>query len=255
MAELTVKQQYFLANSPEFDAVLAHDPVLKELDAARIDYARERELLHESLGGVWSVGNIDVPPLTPAVWSILWVLKSPFTRKNSQIRVIDVAVFLYLLSHPLSDIHLSTVEEDAKAAGAEWGLPEDAPAMTEELLQLLEIAFSPLKMLPETVSNGEEIFDSDWLLSVCSTAAAESGETLHAVMTDFPLSVVFGLLVVRARKANPGNRYTKRSPEWVSKKELERTNELAAEFCAAHMPPEPGEEIAGATVAPYEFKG
>ena len=238
MIQLTDKQQFFLASSREFDDVLANDPVLKELDAQRIDYTRERELLHESIGGTWRVANIDVPPITPVVWSLLWVLKSPFTRKNATIRVLDVAVFLYLLSHPLSVIRLSTIEADAKAAGSAWGLPEDAATITEELLHLIEIAHAPLKMLPETVSNGEEVYDSDWLLSVCSIAARESGEPLHDVFTDFPLSVVFGLLVVRARKANPGSRYTKRSPEWVSKRELERTNELAAEFCAAHMPPE-----------------
>jgi len=239
MTALTDKQKLFIASSPEFDSVLADDPVLKELDAARIDYTRERELLHESIGGTWRVGEIDVPPITPVVWSLLWVLQSPFTKRNAQIRAVDVAVFLYLLTHRLSDIRLSTVEADAKADGAAWGLPEDASALTDELLHLINVAFSPLKMLPDTVSDGEEIFDSDWLLSVCAVASRESGEPLHAVMTDFPLSVVFGLLVVRARKMNPGNRYTKRSPEWVGKRELERTNELAAAFVAAHMPPEP----------------
>lgn len=226
---LTDKQKIFLASSPAFNERLDEDPVMKQLDACRVDYARERELLFEAFGGTWNIG-FPVSPITPAVWSILWSVKSPFVDGKNPVRVLDVAVFMRLLTHPLSEITLSTLEEDAKKEGASFGLPEDAENLAEELTKLVELAFAPLKMLPPAVADDEVLFDSDWLLSVCSVASREAGIPLQRAMVDLPLSVVFGLMVICARKANPGKHYTKKSPDWVSKQELERTNELAEEF-------------------------
>lgn len=241
---LTDEQKLFLASSPEFDEVLQKDPVLADLDACRIDYERERDLLHEVFHGTWTVaGGVPVAPITPAVWAVLWAMKSPFvTRGKTAVRVIDVAVFLYLLAHGVSSLNFSTLEEDAKKEGAAYGLPEDAEAVAGELADLVEVALAPLRMLPEgrDVYDDEVVFDSDWLLSVCSVAARESGITLEKAMTDLPLSVVFGLLVVRARKSTPDKHYSKRSPEWVSKKELERVNELSEDFVKQHFKPSAG---------------
>ena len=235
---LTDKQKLFLASSPAFSEFLDNDPVMKELDACRVDYARERELLFEALGGTWDIG-FPISPITPAIWSVLWSLKSPFVDGKTTVRVLDVAIFMRLLTHPLSEIRLSTIEEDAKEEGSSFGLPEDADYLAEELTKLVDLAFSPLKMLPPTIEGDNDVlFDSDWLLSVCSVASREAGIPLQRAAVDLPLSVVFGLMVICARKANPGKHYTKKSPEWVSKRELERTNELAEEFVRNNMPPE-----------------
>ena len=236
---LTNEQKLFLASSPEFDEVLQKDPVLVTLDACKIDYDREKDLLFDVFRGTWTIaGSIPVAPITPAVWSVLWVMKSPFVKRKTAVRVIDVAVFLYLLEHGVNGLDFSTLEEDAKKAGASYGLPEDADAIAEELAEMIETACAPLKMLPDTTdTSGEDpVYDSDWLLSVASVAAREAGITLQEAMFDTPLSVVYGLLVIRARKATPDKHYGKRSPEWVSKKELERVNELSEEFVARHFP-------------------
>lgn len=235
---LTDKQKIFLAMSPEFQTVLDEDPVLKQLDDFRIDYNRERELLREAYGATWKVaGDIPVAPVTPAVWSVLWAMKSPFVRKPPvSVKIIDVAIFLYLLTHDLSDVYFSTLEEDAKKEGAAFGLPEDAETLALELHHLVDLALAPLKMLPSTgcESADDPVYDADWLLSVCSVASREAGIPLQRVMVDLPLSVVYSLLVVRARKTHPDKHYAKRSPEWVSKKELERVNELSEAFVREH---------------------
>lgn len=237
---LTNEQKIFLASSPEFDEVLQKDPVLAALDACKIDYDREKDLLHDVFRGTWTIAGVPVAPITPAIWSVLWVMKSPFVRrKAAAVRVIDVAVFLYLLEHGVNDLDFSTIEEKAKEEGGAYGLPEDAEAVAEEITEFIELAHAPLKMLPDTpeVSGDDDpVYDSDWLLSVASVAAREAGMKLEEAMFDLPLSVVYGLLVIRARKATPDKHYGKRSPEWVSKKELERVNELSEEFVARHFP-------------------
>lgn len=233
---LTPEQQLFLASSPEFDAVLQDDPELKDLDACRIDYEREKDLLLDAFSGTWSIAGVPVRPITPAIWSVLWVMKSPFVKKNATVHVGDIAVFLYLLAHGVNGLDFDTLEEQAKEEGREWGLPEDADEILNELLDLVEIALAPLSMLPQTTTSSDDVvYDSDWLLSVCSVAARESGVTIQNVMADMPLSVVHGLLVVRARKAQPDKHYMKHSPDWVSKRELERVNALSEEFVKKHF--------------------
>ena len=230
---LTPEQKLFLASSTEFEAFLQNDPVLEKLDSCRIDYEQEKDLLFDVFCGTWTVaGGVPVAPITPAVWSVLWAIRSPFTKRGATTaQARDVAVFLYLLSHGVSGLGFSTLEQDAINEGATYGLPEDADDLAGEIYALINVAFAPLKMLPDSIETSEDpVYDSDWLLSVCSVAAVESGLTLQKAMFDLPLSVVFGLLVIRARKANPDKHYRKRSPEWVSKQELDRVNELSELF-------------------------
>ena len=239
---LTAEQRLFLASSPAFDALLQDDPVLAELDASRIDYELERDLLFDAFGGTWTVAGRPVMPITPAVWSVLWAVRSPFVRRDREaggVRVIDVAVFCHLLTRGVSGLDFGTLEDEAKRTGDSFGLPEDASAVTRELDELIVTAFSPLKMLPQSgfESSEDPVYDSDWLLSVCSVAAREAGITLQSAMIDLPLSVVFGLLVVRARKANPDKHYRKLPPEWVDRRTLRRVDELSEAFVAEHFKP------------------
>ena len=149
---ITTEQELFLASSTEFDEFLRNDEVLKALDACRIDYEREKDLLFDVFSGTWTIAGRPVMPITPAVWSVLWVMRSPFTRKNASFRLLDIAVFLYLLSHGVDRLDFSTLEESAMREGASWGLPEDVEAIRDELLELVEVANAPLKMLPQQMS-------------------------------------------------------------------------------------------------------
>ena len=50
--DFTPEHLLFLANSAEFEKVVASDPVLDEIEASRIDYALERLLLFEAVRGL-----------------------------------------------------------------------------------------------------------------------------------------------------------------------------------------------------------
>jgi hypothetical protein len=99
---------------------------------------------------------------------------------------------------------------------------------------MVERMNAPLRMLPQAESaskRGEEpVFDTDWFLSVCSIAASEANVTMDEIACHYPLSAVYGLLVIRARKANPDSCISRHTPEYVGKRMLERTEELAEEF-------------------------
>ena len=237
---LTPEQNLFLASSEAFQAILNDDPVLTELDAAWIDMEAERLMLFEALGATERICGIEVQPITPAVWSVLWTLKSPLcSRSMAGATALDAAIALWLLTHPLGDFSYETIEEDAaeysRTIAADWS------DIWMELAAMVNQAFSPLKMLPQTGGNSEMIFDADWMLSLCSVAARESGVSLQFAANNYPLSRVHGLVVICARKANPGSCYEKHMPEYIGKKTLERIDELAADFLKKNPAPEPPE--------------
>ena len=100
---------------------------------------------------------------------------------------------------------------------------------------MVDLAFSPLKMLPQVShASGDPLFDADWLLSVCSVVSAEAGITLRDAALNFPLSAAFGLMVIRARKANPNATYAKHTPEWIEKAVMARIEQLSDEFLKEH---------------------
>lgn len=237
---LTPEQNLFLASSKAFQDILNDDPVLMELDAARIDMEAEKLMLFEALGATERICGIEVQPITPAVWSVLWTLKSPLCSRSMEgATALDAAIALWLLTHPLNDFAYDSIEEDAarysETIAAEWS------DIWMELISMVNLAFSPLKMLPQTGGNSEMIFDADWMLSLCSIAARESGVSLQFAANNYPLSMVHGLAVICARKANPGSCYQKHMPEYVGKKTLERIDELTAEFLKTNPAPEPPE--------------
>ena len=74
---LTPEQKVFLASSAEFQQILADDAELCELDASRIDYDSEKLMLWETLGGTLDACGVEISPVTPAIWSFLWLSRSP----------------------------------------------------------------------------------------------------------------------------------------------------------------------------------
>ena len=243
----TPAQRLFLANSAEFQKLLADDPVLKELDESRIDYELEGLLLWDALGGITTICGMKVSPITPAIWSNLWLLRNPLaTGGKPAFR--DVCVAVFLLTHSFAESVGDDLGERAERYAVEIALTQEiAPDVWSELVGMANRTEFPLKMLPQTHSTGEPVFDADWLLSVCSVAAAEAGITLRDAALNFPLSAVYGLMVVRARKANPSASYRKHTPEWISSATLKRVQELGDEYLEKNYPKNPVSELAQRT--------
>ena len=233
---LTAEQKIFLASSAAFQKLLAEDEVLKELDASKIDFDREGLLLWDALGGITEICGMKVSPITPAIWSNLWLLKHPLTT-GAVPEFSDVCSAVYMLTHSFAESAQKDLKERAEKFAREVSLtPEIAPDVWSELCGMVDTAFSPLKMLPQVMSNGEPVFDADWLLSVCSVVSNEAGITLRDAALNFPLSAAFGLMVIRARKANPSASYSKHTPEWIDKAVMERIAELQESFINEHFP-------------------
>lgn len=235
MSDFTTEQRIFLASSAEFQSIIDNDRDLAELDASKIDFDLEGLLLWDALGGITEICGMKVSPLTPAIWSNLWLLHSPLATGKSP-EFIDVCIAVYMLTHSFAESAWEDLPERARKYAEEVSLtPEIAPDVWHELCGMVETAFSPLKMLPQVNASGEPVFDADWLLSVCSVVATEAGITIRDAALNFPLSAAFGLMVIRARKANPNSTYAKHTPEWIEKRVIERIHDLSEEFLREHF--------------------
>lgn len=231
----TPEQKLFLASSAEFQKLIAEDADLAELDASRIDFDLEGILLWDVLGGFTEICGMKVMPITPAIWSNLWLIHNPLaTGQKPDYK--DVCIAVYMLTHSYVESASSDLETRALEYAKEKSLtPEISPDVWRELCGLVNVAFSPLKMLPQvTHASGDPLFDADWLLSVCSVVSAEAGITLRDAALNFPLSAAFGLMVIRARKANPNATYAKHTPEWIEKAVMARIEQLSDEFLKEH---------------------
>ena len=205
---------------------------MRSLESSRIDYDVEKALLWETLGGTHKICGIEVSPITPAIWCFLWLTRSPLCPGKSP-TVRDVAVALYLLTHNLNTFSFQSYEESAMEYAEKIKLSsENITDVWKEIVCMVERTFSPLQMLPRAENNvgDEPMFDTDWFLSVCSVAANEANVSLDEIASHYPLSAVFALMVIRSRKANPGSCFCRHTPEYVGKRMLQRTEELAEEF-------------------------
>lgn len=232
---LTPEDKLHLAASAEFQRLLEEDPELRALDGSAIDYDREKLLFWEVLGGTEAICGVEVYPITPAVWSHLWLIHSPLCNGKPP-EFSDVCVAIYVMTHSTNTARFDGIEERAADFAKKIGLvPQNAADVWGELVKMVETTFSPLAMLPHVeapvgAARPDPVFDADWLLSVCSVACQEVGLPMKEAVTAFPLSAVFTLMVIRARKANPDTCIARHTPEYIGKRILERTEELGEYF-------------------------
>lgn len=237
MSDFTAEQKLFLARSAEFQQLIAKDSDLAELDASRIDYDLEGLLLWDVLGGITDICGLKVSPMTPAIWSNLWLLRHPLTT-GAVPTFSDVCVAVYMLTHSYVESASDDLKERAAKYAVEKSLtPDVAPGVWNELVEMQKRTEYPLKMLPQSqTTDSENVYDADWLLSICSVVSSEAGISIRDAALNFPLSAAYGLMVIRARKANPTATYRKHTPEWIEKAVMARIHYLSEQFLAEHYP-------------------
>ena len=191
--------------SQDFSAVLAGDPVIRELRASLADRKDAIPAAFDALllTGGDRIGNLPVLPLTAAKWAFLWIVDSPFVSGTGKlISSTDLDIFLFVLSRPdlrKLDFPLTRLPVEARGCTAATGL--DAGQAAAEIQSVIRTAFSPLAMLPRSTGEAGEVFyDGAWLAWIASIAVRESGIPYDRVIHDLPLSLVCNLYVAWRRR-------------------------------------------------------
>ena len=105
--------------SKEFSAVLAADPVIRDLRSHLTD---RKDFIPGTfdallLTGGDRIGELPVLPLTAAKWAFLWAIESPFVTGKNTATETDLDLFLFVLSCPdLRKLHVPLSQLPAEAA-------------------------------------------------------------------------------------------------------------------------------------------
>ena len=221
--KLSKQQLRILADSEDFQKIIAADPVLDQLESLQYDEPAEILNLQESLGLPVCFGKLDVRPLTPAKWAFLWSKNSPYTRVRNIFKK-DAVYFLAVLAAKNLN-HIPELEDVLKKTGL--------PIMTlhEQITAYLRRCFSPLQLLPASGNKEQPIrFDPDWLIRICSIAAQESHTPIQKVMNVMPLNQVCWLYIDYRRKFDRHNTIRRRHSAEIAKQMMDRAMELGIEF-------------------------
>lgn len=193
-----------LLASRDFSAVLAADPVLRELRSRLADRNDSIPAAMDAIlfpGGT-RIGKLPVLPLTAAKWAFLWIVDNPLVSGKNTISETEVNIFLYVLSCPdlrKLNFALSNLPAEAHNYAGATGL--DAETVMREIQSVIRNAFSPLAMLPQVNGDPEEVFyDGAWLAWIASIAVRESGMPYDRVIHEMPLSLVCNLYVAWRRR-------------------------------------------------------
>ena len=221
--------------SKEFSAILAADPVIRDLRSRLTDRKDFIPATFDALllSGGDRIGDLPVLPLTAAKWAFLWVIESPFVTGKGKVSETDLDLFLFVLSCPdLRKLHVPLAQLPAEAArySAAAALPQDQ--LLQEIRQVINAAFSPLAMLPSSGGDPDEVFyDGAWLAWIASIAVKESGMPYDRVIHELPLSLLCQLYVAwRRREGIDGDKIRRPQNGETLDRINARVEELGKEF-------------------------
>lgn len=232
---LNSKQRCFLASSEEFQQIVDSDPILKRISNFKLNKSAELFSLMEMFRSVIRLGNVDIQPITPAVWSFLWAIDNSYTKDFEAITPEDTDIFFWILQHGVRRLECEVEFITVRCAGTVENAGMDYEEVAAELMQLVYYTFRPLSFLPQETGNGEsKIYDAWWLTRICDIAASESGESARDVMFNMPLSTCFYHFVHHMAKNDTKHLIHRRTPHEINQQIIDRLEQLGEDFCTKH---------------------
>lgn len=227
--------------SPEFNRVLAADPVLAALQRESRQGSVEKANLLDALelSGNLTIGNLPVRPLTAAKLALLWVVENALIPgAENDATITDYDVFLYVLSRmdlreDISCASLAGLPAEASGLSLATGLPPED--LTVQCRTMIRKALRPLSMMPLDDADGNDeqppTYDLDWITRVCGIAARESNQPFELCLHRMPLALVCAFYVDHTRRNAANGNEVKKRPDTVLANAIDsRIDELAKDF-------------------------
>ena len=194
---------------PRFLDILKGDPELLRLERLQQDASGGYLVLSQVMHYQTKIGRLPVGALTPARWSLLWTAGNAFTR-DSDPKAVDADVFLYVLAHDIRRLHCPLAMLPAMASGYSRATHMQPEQVRQAIRILIQTAFAPLRQLPASPEDQDQVcFDAQWLVDISSTAARESGLGLEYCKFDMSMAES-ALLYVHQLKRTSSPDYARR---------------------------------------------
>ena len=227
--------------TPEFNRILAADPVLAALQRESRQGSVEKANLLDALelSGNLTIGNLPVRPLTAAKLALLWVVENALIPgAENDATITDYDVFLYVLSRmdlreDISCASLAGLPAEASGLSLATGLPPED--LTMQCRTMIRKALRPLSMMPLDDADGNDeqppTYDLDWITRVCGIAARESNQPFELCLHQMPLALVCAFYVDHTRRNAANGNEVKKRPDTVLANAIDaRIDELAKDF-------------------------
>ena len=227
--------------TPEFNRILAADPVLAALQRESRQGSVEKANLLDALdlSGNLTIGNLPVRPLTAAKLALLWIVENALIPgAENDATITDYDVFLYVLSRmdlreDISCASLAGLPAEASGLSIATGLPPED--LTVQCRAVIRKSLRPLRMMPLDDADGNDeqppTYDLDWITRVCGIAARESNQPFELCLHRMPLALVCAFYVDHTRRNAANGNEVKKRPDTVLANAIDaRIDELAKDF-------------------------
>lgn len=214
-----------LTTDDEFQKRFGTDHILNELDEQKFNRPEQLRIFKLLLNGKITIFDVEVKGITPAMWSYLWIIDSPFvTGTKQEPSAVDIDIFMYTLMNDCEEYDPVATVTNSLAYCSKNGI--DYNKAIEIILTSIKLAFKPLNMFPRVHSVGNHLlYDSDWLTSTVARVNTVTGYSPEKIMKQLPLTAVCYYFAQYAR-INGNDGIYKRTPDQLLIAQDERCCQL-----------------------------
>lgn len=195
------------------------DEVLNQLDKLKynpfIQYNQFLLTLHQET----QFFGVHFKPITLAMWSYLYIIKSPIIFEDKQITTVDIDMFFYLIE--TKDFSsLNTVLQKS------LNFCSNYYSLTDKQLQyvfqnLLKISFRVLNMFPKLrIEGNKPVFNVDWLTSIATKVAQVSNYNIQQVYNGISVCQAYYLFAQYCREKGSESIYLRTEDEIMQEEDL-----------------------------------
>ena len=215
-----------LTEDEVFQKRFAEDEVLDQLEQLKynpfIQYNQLQLLLHNKV----KFFGLAFNPITLALWSFLYTIKSPIIFKQKDCTMVDLDLFFYLLQ---TGNFNSTVETLIKNS---TNYCKNVLQLSEEqvkqiMQKLVKVSFRVLNMFPKYSSEDcKPVFNVDWLTSIATKVCQVSNYNIQEVYTQISVCEAFYLFAQYCREKGSEAIFLRTEEEILQEEDLRATTLL-----------------------------
>lgn len=192
-------QIYLLTSDDQFQKRFGEDEVLDQLDQLKYDpfiqYCELQLMLHNKL----KMNEVELEPLTLALWAFLYTLKSPVVTEGENITMLDVNMFFYLLQTKKFDETLDQILQNSMNYCVEKMGVSEVEAV-DMFKKLLKINFRVLNMFPRLRIEKKNVFNGDWMTSIVTKVKQVSSYSTQELYKEISFCEVYYLFAQYCRQ-------------------------------------------------------
>ena len=208
----------------EFQKRFGSDEILDQLDQQKYN-PTEQLLLFQSINNEKiEIYQQKIKPITPKIWTFLWIIDSPFINTKKEISQVDIDIFLYLMQNQVKDIIPSNIVSEAVGYCQKNNI--DYEVAVKIIYQAMRLAFKPLSLFPKSNISGnvQMYYDSEWLTGTIAKVHAVTGLFPEQIMNMSLTAICY--YFAQFAKMNGAENIYRRSPEEILDAQDKRCCEL-----------------------------